>query len=248
MAGSHESTQSKSHVWLTPAPVLDALGGWQSFDLDPCAAPPPQPWPTALRMNARVDGNGLLIEWDGRVWLNPPYDGDGIARWLARMAAHGRGTALLGVRPENEAWHEFVWPRAHGLLFLRGRLHYHHPDGRRAKGNAGHASVLAAYGQEDLDRLAASSLDGALVPLRLARFFVVEGLTGTWGEEVRRFLESQGGPVNLSDAYRHFARHPKARRNRHWQAKVRQQLQTHGVRVGPGRYRRASCDGRLPGL
>lgn len=245
---SHESTTSKSVVWLTPPSIIDALGGWRSFDLDPCAAPEPRPWPTALRMNARLDGNGLLMDWHGRVWLNPPYDGDSIGRWLAKMAQHGRGTALLGVRPENEAWHTHVWPRAAGMLFLRGRLHFCRPDGRVAKGNAGHASVLVAYGEEDLDRLAASGVDGHFQPLRFARYLLVEALVGTWGDEVRRFLERQGGPVSLGEAYRHFAGHPKARRNRHWQAKVRQQLQTHGVRIAPGRYARSGECARLPGL
>ena len=245
---SHESTRSKSVVWLTPPSIIDALGGWQSFDLDPCAAPEPRPWPTARRMNARLDGNGLLMEWHGRVWLNPPYDGDGIGGWLAKMARHGRGTALLGVRTENDAWHVHVWPRASGMLFLHGRLHFCRPDGRVAKGNAGHASVLVAYGQDDLDRLAESGIGGHFQPLRLARYLLVEALVGTWSEEVRRFLEERGGPVSLGEAYRHFARHPKARRNRHWQAKVRQQLQGLAVRVGPGRYQRSDECARLPGL
>lgn len=240
---SHESPISKTHVWLTPPNIVEALGGWRSFDLDPCAAPEPRPWPTARRMNARLDGNGLLIEWRGRVWLNPPYDADVIGAWLAKMAQNNRGTALLAVRTENDAWHRHVWPVATGMLFLRGRLHFCYPNGRVAKDSAGHASVLVAYGQEDLDRLAASGIDGHLQPLRMARFFLVEALVGTWGEEVRGFLESQGSAVSLGEVYRHFAGHPKARSNRHWQAKVRQQLQRHGVRVGPARY--AVPEGRL---
>ena len=117
-------------------------------------------------MNAREDANGLLIEWSGRVWLNPPYDRGTIGSWLARMASHDRGTALLAARTDNEAWHEHVWPRASGLLFLRGRVNFHLPNGRRSEANPGHASVLVAYGAEDLDRLAASGLSGALVDRR----------------------------------------------------------------------------------
>lgn len=246
---SHESTRSKSVVWLTPPSIIDALGGWQSFDFDPCAAPEPRPWPTALRMNARLDGNGLLMEWHGRVWLNPPYDDDVIGQWLGRMADHGRGTALLGVRTENKAWHRYVWPVASGMLFLKGRLHFCRPDGSVSKSNAGHASVLVSYGQDDLDRLAASGIAGHFQALRVARYLLVEALVGTWGDEVRAFLESQSGPISLGEAYRHFSRHPKARRNRHWQAKVRQQLQAHAIRVGPGRYQRTGgCAARLPGL
>jgi hypothetical protein len=234
---SHESTTSQTHVWLTPPHIIDALGGAASFDFDPCAAPEPRPWPTALAMNARLDANGLQIRWRGRVWLNPPYDDRVIAQWLGRMAEHDHGTALLGVRTENEAWRKFVWGRASGLLFLFGRLHYCRPDGRPAKGNAGHASVLCSYGQDDLDRLANSNLEGHLVPLRFARSVLVAGVApGTWSEAMVDWLKQQRGPVALSDAYRAFARHPKSARNPHWQAKVRQQLRRHARRVAPQTY------------
>ncbi len=247
--GSHHSSAAKSVVWLTPPGIIESLGGWQSFDLDPCAAPAPRPWPTAQTMNGQADANGLLIDWFGRVWLNPPYSSAEIVRWLRRLADHGRGTALIFARTETEAFRREVWERAHGLLFLYGRLHFHSAEGRRAVKNSGAPSVLCAYGQDDLDRLAASGIEGALVPLRLARYLMIDGLTGSWGEEVARWLREQGGPVNLSDAYRHFARHPKARGKRHWQAKIRQQLQRHGRRVGPGRWTgRDECHARLPGL
>ncbi|APZ81832.1 DNA methylase [Erythrobacter phage vB_EliS_R6L] len=247
--GSHHSSAAKSVVWLTPPGIIESLGGWQSFDLDPCAAPAPRPWSTAQTMNGQADANGLLIDWFGRVWLNPPYSSAEIVRWLRRLADHGRGTALIFARTETEAFRREVWERAHGLLFLYGRLHFHSAEGRRAVKNSGAPSVLCAYGQDDLDRLAASGIDGALVPLRLARYLMIDGLTGSWGEEVARWLRDQGGPVNLSDAYRHFARHPKARGKRHWQAKIRQQLQRHGRRIGPGRWTgRDECHARLPGL
>ena len=234
--GGHHNPISQSNVWLTPPGVLEALGGPESFDLDPCAAPHPQPYPTALRMNAESDADGLRIEWDGRVWLNPPYSANVIAQWLARMAHHDHGTALIFARTETAAFRRYVWERAAGLLFLYGRLNFHHPDGTRATKNSGAPSVLCAYGQDDLERLAASGLPGALTPLRFARYLLIDGLVGTWGEEVRAWLADQPGPINLSDAYRHFARHPKSWRNRHWRAKVRQQLQEHGRRVGRGRY------------
>jgi hypothetical protein len=40
----------------------------------------------------------------------------------------------------------------------------------------------------------------------------------------------------VSDAYRHFARHPKAQRNPNWRAKVRQKLQQCGNRIGRNEY------------
>lgn len=234
--GGHQSARPGTETWLTPPDITEALGGWESFDLDPCSAPEPRPWATAKCMNGQADGDGLLMRWFGRVWLNPPYTSSEIGRWLRRLVDHGRGTALIFARTETEAFRREVWEGASGLLFLYGRLHFHYPDGRRAKANAGAPSVLCAYGQDDMDRLAASNLPGAFVPLRIARIVAVAGTPGSWGDEIRAWLRRQEGPVRVSDAYRHFARHPKAARNPNWRAKVRQQMQRHGVRLARDAY------------
>lgn len=232
--GGHQSAAAKSTTWLTPPAILDALGGWDEFDLDPCAAPAPRPWPTAYIMNAESDGDGLAMPWRGRVWLNPPY-GAAIAEWLRKLADHDHGTALIFARTETEFFRRQVWERASGLLFLHGRLFFHDQHGRRADSNGGAPSVLCAYGADDMERLAACALDGAFVPLRFARFVLVAGLDQSWTEAMRAFLAAQGGPVSVSDAYRYFARSPKAK-GQHWRAKVRQKLQQCGNRIGRGEY------------
>ena len=60
---------AESHVWLTPPAIIEPLG---PFDLDPCAAPSPRPWPTAAR-HIELPEDGLTAEWHGRVWCNPPF-------------------------------------------------------------------------------------------------------------------------------------------------------------------------------
>lgn len=141
--------------WITPPEILNALG---PFDLDPCACTP-QPWPTARVM---LTENGLDESWAGRVWLNPPY-GPRAERFVEKLADHGRGVALLFARTETRWFVEQVWRRASGLLFLHGRLHFHQPDGTRAKGNAGGPSVLVAYGLKDAEILRTCSLEGTYV-------------------------------------------------------------------------------------
>lgn len=222
--GGHQSAKSQTVTWLTPPEIIMALGGWRSFALDPCAAPLPRPWPTACRMNALEDADGLGIEWTGRVFMNPPYTSAELYRWLAKMADHDEGTALIFARTETRAFERFVWARASGLLFLYGRLHFHDALGIRAAANAGAPSVLCAYGLEDLDRLAASDIDGVLVPLRFPRFMVVAAPDSSWASILRKWMATQPGPVRISDAYRYIARHPKAQRNPNWKAKVRQKL------------------------
>lgn len=157
--GSHHSSRRGSNVWLTPQHVIEALG---SFDLDPCAAEEPRPWPTASRHIA-PPADGLTAEWSGRVFMNPPYQD--VERWVCKLADHGCGTALVFARTDTGWFTRQVWERATAVLFLRGRLHFRLPDGSRAAGNAGAPSCLVAYGRLDADLMAVSELAGEFVRL-----------------------------------------------------------------------------------
>lgn len=160
--GGHQSAGSESEVWLTPRHVLDALG---PFDLDPCAAPDPTSWPTAGVHYIR-EQNGLSQPWFGRVWMNPPYGGPAIVGpWMRRMAAHGHGIALIFARTETEVFFETVWGQATAILFLRGRLFFHHANGRAAAANAGAPSCLVAYDDDNARGLSCCGLPGHLVRL-----------------------------------------------------------------------------------
>ncbi len=163
--GGHQSPVADTVVWLTPPAILGALG---PFDLDPCACAEPRPWPTAGVHYTEAD-DGLARPWFGRCWVNPPYGRpEVVGPWLARLAAHGRGTALIFARTETDVFFRHVWRAATACLFLEGRLHFHRADGRRAPSNAGAPSVLVAYGGEDAGRLSRSGIAGHLVPLRPA--------------------------------------------------------------------------------
>lgn len=158
MGGHQLPNEGETNVWLTPPHVLAALG---PFDLDPCAAPAPRPWPTAARHLALPD-DGLAAEWRGRVWLNPPY-GKHVGKWVDRLAEHGDGIALIFARVETDAWQHSVWPRASAILFLHGRLFFHRPDGIEAEHNGGAPSALVAFGALNALTLAHCGLAGALV-------------------------------------------------------------------------------------
>lgn len=233
--GSHHSADAGTVEWLTPPALIDALGGADSFDLDPCS-PESRPWPTARRHYTKSD-NGLLLPWCGRVFLNPPYSTAELTRWMARMAEHNHGTALIFARTETEAFFSYVWERAAAVLFLRGRINFHHLDGARAKANSGAPLVLIAYGMDDADILACEPVEGQFVPLRIPRSVLGATIEApTWRELVEQLLQRHRGPVPLSDLYRAAAAHPKAKGNRHYQEKIRQVLQqgTAFRRAGPG--------------
>ena len=159
--GSHQKSIGDNQVWLTPKFILNALG---PFDLDPCAAPEPRPWNTATKHIVEKE-DGLSQKWEGRVWLNPPYDQNVIGKWVSKLAHHGKGTALIFARTETQFFMREVFEKAQSCLFLEGRLHFHTPEGFRAKHNGGAPSVLVAYGNDDSEILYESGLEGRFTPL-----------------------------------------------------------------------------------
>ena len=82
--------------WLTPPWILQKLG---KFDLDPCA-PKLRPWDTA-RHHYTIYDNGLLKQWEGRVWCNPPY-GNQTEKWLSKCAGWGNAIVLIFARTETK--------------------------------------------------------------------------------------------------------------------------------------------------
>src|SRR5690606_25147728 len=137
-----------------------------TFDLDPSGAPG---HPTATEVWTPEEvGDGLAMPWRGRVWLNPPY-GKTMIDWIRRLAEHGEGTALIFARTETALFHEYVWPHASAILFLRGRVTFLDPEGVAASASSGAPSVLIAYGWRDAQALAASPIKGHFIDLEVAR-------------------------------------------------------------------------------
>lgn len=145
--------------WLTPPTLIKALG---EFDLDPCA-PVNRPWPTAAN-HLTTDDDGLLTPWIGRVWCNPPY-GTQTGEWLRKLAAHGNGIALIFARTETANFFNYIWNRASGVLFLKGRIKFHHASGEVAVYNCGAPSCLVAYGARNAAVLENCSIPGKFVSL-----------------------------------------------------------------------------------
>lgn len=148
----HQSAKMKSDVWLTPPEILKPLG---KFDLDPCS-PANRPWDTAAK-HISLPADGLVAEWSGRVWLNPPF-GKSAAHWLRKLAHHGNGIALIPARTETEMFYKNVWGHADAVCFLRGRPHFHRLDGSRAAFNSGAPICLVAYGKANARVLKACGL------------------------------------------------------------------------------------------
>jgi hypothetical protein len=153
--GSHQRTIGKSQTHITPKWLLDRLG---PFDLDPAGADP-RPWDCATTTWSE---RGLERPWFGLVYLNPPFDQRVVGEWIAKLAAHGNGIALLHARTET-SWFAPIWQRASGVLFVAARICFCKPDGSEQPHNSGAPPILAAFGETALERIRRSGIAGALV-------------------------------------------------------------------------------------
>lgn len=142
--------------YLTPKIFIDRLG---PFDLDPCASVV-RPWSTA---KVHLTSCGLEAPWKGFIFLNPPYGRTSNEHlWLAKLAAHGNGIALVFVKTETRSWQENVWGKANGILMLGKRISFCNTDGSTTEGKFG-ASCLIAYGSKALTKLRRCGFEGYLI-------------------------------------------------------------------------------------
>jgi hypothetical protein len=116
----HEPSVGKSDDWYTPREYFPAIG--LEYDLDPCS-PGPGHWVPARKIYTRAD-DGLSQKWDGIVFMNSPFGGRfGQVPWLEKFFDHANGIALVRAYTSSSWWHELM-PRAHGILFPRGKTKF----------------------------------------------------------------------------------------------------------------------------
>ena len=154
MNTSFEKAKCTTDEWYTPPCIFESLG---SFDLDPCA--PLKPLWTIGKVNYTQADDGLSRPWTGRVWLNPPYSRPLIERFVEKLADHGNGIALLFNRCDSKLFHDVIFQKAAGILFLRGRIKFYMADGTQG-GTPGCGSVLIAFGRENARILRTCGLPG----------------------------------------------------------------------------------------
>lgn len=149
----HEPCIGASDDWYTPPEIFAALG--LTFDLDPCS-PGAGHWVPARGLYTK-EHDGLARDWHGLVFMNPPFGGRrGNLPWLERFFAHGNGIAIVRAYTSSDWWHQYM-PRAHSILFPRGKTKFIRPDGSIGKA-PGHGVALVGLGRTACNALAASRL------------------------------------------------------------------------------------------
>lgn len=131
----------KSDEWYTPHVVFDALG--VSFDMD--VAAPRGRRHVCVPANQFLTARSLDREWDGFVWMNPPFGGrNAIVPWLDKFWVHGNGIALTPDRTSAPWWQDAA-TCCSSLLLVSPKLRFVRPDGTEGK-SPGSGTTLWASG------------------------------------------------------------------------------------------------------
>jgi hypothetical protein len=155
---THDSVANLSVDWYTPPDIFNSLG--LEFDLDPCAPTGGVPW-IPVKNHYDIYSDGLISEWFGRVFLNPPY-GKVTGAWLKKMHHYRNGIALIFARTDNAWYHDYV-AKADAILFLKGRIKFVDGLGVSGGNGAGCGSMLIAWGDDNVAALERMKDKGHLV-------------------------------------------------------------------------------------
>ncbi len=106
-----------SDNWETPPALYKSLNDEFCFDFDPCPINEGEITPS---------NDGLLIEWGGRNFINPPYSQKLKESFIKRAfeyAEKGRFCVMLiPVSTSTVIFHDCIKPNAKEIRFLRGRV------------------------------------------------------------------------------------------------------------------------------
>ncbi len=151
----------KSDDWYTPRYVFDALGC--RFDMDVAA---PEGGPRHVPCSRWLSADSLLCEWEGFVWMNPPFGGrNGIAPWLEAFFDHGNGIALTPDRT-SAPWFQQYAPLASSLLFLP-KVKFERPDGSLGRSPSNGTVLMGAGARANGALMRAGRLGFLAYPIAL---------------------------------------------------------------------------------
>ena len=130
----HIAHNSGNNEWYTPAEYIEAARAVMgSIDLDPASSDIAQKIVQA-KTYYTINDDGLRREWQGRVWLNPPYSSDLIPKFISKLVKSVEGgtvnEAIVLVNNATETtWFCRLIGVAAAVVFPRGRVKYYTPDG-----------------------------------------------------------------------------------------------------------------------
>jgi hypothetical protein len=103
---------------FTPKWIFNDLG--LTFDLDVASSHNPYVVvPTKHKFT--IDDDALIQEWDGLVWMNPPFSG--VTPWVEKWLNHKNGFCLVPLS-SNGKWVNTLWESDAELVYLPANMKF----------------------------------------------------------------------------------------------------------------------------
>ena len=136
--------QLTSDDYYTPKWIFDKLQ--ITFDIDVAAPIGGCHWIPA-KHHFNQETNGLTSPWYGNVFMNPPFSKP--QPWVDKFMQHANGIAVLPMAKSK--WFDQIWAHQNAIVVLPWNHKYVDPKG--SNGSIYMASILVAYGQQNITAL-----------------------------------------------------------------------------------------------
>ena len=167
----HVVHNSGKYEWYTPAEYIElARKVMGSIDCDPASSEVANELIKAS-IYYTVEDDGLIQDWKGNVWLNPPYSRDLIKQFTDKLIKEiEKGNVKQAMVLTNNAtetrWYQNIAKYAQAIFFIKGRVKF--IDGNTMEvANVGLQGQSMLYFGDDVDRFLdyCSKLDGIVCKL-----------------------------------------------------------------------------------
>ena len=142
MALQKAMVSSKTNEWATPQWFFDELNKEFNFTLDLCSNGNHK-----CNKYFTIKEDGLKQDWSKDiVFMNPPYGGhtgDWIKKALEESKKGAIVVCLIVSSTDRSYWHDYIFPYAKQIRFIRGRLTF-----GNAKTTAPYVSAVVIFSKE----------------------------------------------------------------------------------------------------